>query len=49
MIDEQKYKEVKDLICHMIDNATQHFRDSKIIDILYYIKTQIEELDIEDL
>jgi hypothetical protein len=49
MIDEEKYQEVKDLICHMINNAMSHFHDHKIIDILHYLKTQIEELDIEDL
>tara|TARA_S200002703_G_scaffold88476_1_gene76389 strand:- start:13522 stop:13674 length:153 start_codon:yes stop_codon:yes gene_type:complete len=47
-INEQKYKEVKSLICDMIDNAIDHFKKPEIINILLYLKTQIEELQIEE-
>ncbi len=47
-IDKQKYTEVKSLIVDMIDNTIHHFKKPEIINILLYLKTQIEELEIEE-
>lgn len=47
-INEQKYREVKSLIVDMIDNTINHFKKPEIINILLYLKTQIEELEIEE-
>jgi len=46
-INPQKYKEVKDLICDMVENAINHFKKPEIINILIYLKTQIEHLELD--